>query len=226
MTNEQLNKATIKVSVDKVLDLGKVVFKVVGKERNEELLKMVPHIDYLDLAIIFYLYFKEDELYGYGETGGLLIQNSFLDYWKVDVNTLMMAAMENTPKHLGLKIRGIFSTIATYLNDDSLMDIAEEEDKATPLYVATNNSALYGAGVLIYKDMLKAMAAKLDSDLFIIPCSVHEIIIGKIMEDCDYSLDSLKEMIWYVNRHDLLEEDVLSDNLYYYKRSTGELGIV
>ena len=223
MTNEKFNNVKINVSVDNILDMRRVVFKLINKKANQELLRMVPHIDYLDLAIVFYLHITEDDLDG--RKGGILIKNDLLEYWKTDVNSLMTAAMENTPKLLGLRIGGIFSTIASYLEDEALVDIAEEEDKTTPLYVATNSDACYGAGVLIYKDMLKTLAERLESDLFIIPCSIHEIIIGKVMEDCDFSFDSIKDMICHVNSTELKAEEILSDSLYYYNRKAGELGI-
>lgn len=200
-----------------------IVFKVINRNKYQELLKKIPHVDYLDLAIVFYYYLPEES----SKKGDSLLQinNEMLELWKVDVNTLMAVAIDNTPRILGFKIRGIFSTIATYLGDDSLKDMAEEEDNYTPLYVATNDKACNGAAVLIYKDALKAVAAKFKSDLYIIPCSIHELIIVKTIEGYEFSVDSLKEMIYNINRTELPPEDFLSDNLYFYNRRTGELCI-
>lgn len=200
-----------------------IVFKIINRNKYQELLKKIPHVDYLDLAIVFYYYLPEDGR----EKGDSLLQinNEMLELWKVDINTLMAAAIDNTPRIFGFKLRGILSTIATYLGEDSLKDIAEEEDNYTPLYVATNNNAFNGAAVLIYKDALKAVAAKFKSDLYIIPCSVHELIIVRTIEGYEFSVDSLKEMIYHVNRTELPPDDFLSDNLYFYNRRTGELCI-
>lgn len=201
-----------------------IIFKVINGKRNEDFLENIPHIDYLDLAIVFYCYMPDWKTND--GKGFMAVTNDILNMWNVDVKVLMEAAMENTPRILGLKIRGILSTIASYIGDDNLQEIAEEEDNYTPLYVATNNMATHGAGVLIYRDALRAMAAKLKADLYIIPCSVHEIIICKCIEGCDFSINELKKMIYNVNRTELSEKDYLSDNLYFYNRKTGELAIV
>lgn len=200
-----------------------IVFKVINRDKYQELLKKIPHVDYLDLAIVFYYYLEENK----NDKGDCLMQinNEMLELWNVDVNILMAAAIDNTPRIFGFKMRGIFSTIATYLGEESLIDLARKEDSYTPLYVATNNNAFNGAAVMIYRDVLKAIAAKLKSDLYIIPCSIHELIIVKTIEGCEFSTDALKEMIYNVNRTELSAEDFLSDNLYFYNRRTGELGI-
>ncbi len=201
-----------------------IVFKMINRKKNEGFLKTVPHIDYLDLAIIFYYRnIDNPELDG---AGFVMITNALLELWKVDVDYLMELGLSNTPRILGFKVRGILSTIADYIGEEDLQRLAEEEDSHTPLYVATNNNAVYGAGVLIYRNALKALAAKFKSDLYIIPCSIHELIILKVIEGCEYSVYELKAMIHHVNRTELSEEDFLSDNLYFYNRSSGELGIV
>ena len=74
--------------------------------------------------------------------------------------------------------------------------------------------------------MLKAVAGKTKSDLYVIPCSVHEIILVKVLEDSSFSVDALKDMIKHVNETELRPEDVLSDNLYYYSRMDGSLGVL
>ena len=106
-----------------------------------------------------------------------------------------------------------------------MLSLVEDEENYTPIYVATNNIAFNGAAVMLYKDALKAIASKLKSDLYIIPSSIHEIIVVKTIEGCEFSTDAIKEMIYNINRNELPPEDFLSDNLYFYNRKTGELGI-
>ncbi len=200
-----------------------VIFKLVNRKKNEALLETVPHVDFLDLSVVFYFFMDE---YQIDEgTGSILIKNEHIGLWGIDKDELMRDALVNTPRLLGLKVDGIFSTIAHYLGDDSILDMAKQEDLYTPLYVATNNLARNGAAVILYKDMLKDLSERLNSDLYIIPCSINEIIIAKIMEGFDYSTDSLREMIYMVNRDELKEEDILSDNLYFYSRTDNKLVI-
>ncbi len=203
---------------------SQIIFKLINKEMNAELLKNTPHVNYLDLAIVFYYYMPD--LSVADGVGCIMIQNEHAALWNVTVDDLMKDAMENTPRIMGLKIQGILSTICEYIGDSNLMEFAEVEDRDTPIYVATNKLKSNGAAVILYKDTLKALAAKLKSDLYVIPCSVNEVIIVEAIEGICVDTTRLKEMIYQVNREEIAKQEVLSDNLYMYSRTTDELCIV
>jgi hypothetical protein len=206
----------------------RIIFKLVNKESNAELLNMVPHVEYLDLAIIFYHVINQvevSEIEDEADVKAALIFNKHMLSWEAEVSDLMNVAMENTPQILGLNVQGILTTLAEYAHDDQMFDIAKEEDTQLPLYVATNNRKCNGAGVILYKDMLMAMAEKLKSDIYVIPCSVHEVILVKVIKGCQIDIEGLRETIAYVNETSVPEGDILSDSLYYYSRDTNELCI-
>jgi hypothetical protein len=81
-----------------------------------------------------------------------------------------------------------------------------------------------GAGVIFYPNMLKELADYHESDLFIIPSSVHETLI---IPDTNMIMDieSLRDMICEVNRTAVADEEILSDNLYVYDRENGSMFI-
>ena len=206
------------------INTEKIIYKLINKENNSVLLETVPYVDYLDMAIIFY-----QVLDGFDEGEGTcaIITNKQLEDADMKLSDLMTYASENTPRILGLKINGILSSIAEYSGDESLVEALEAElgiDADTfPLYVATNKVASNGAAVILYKDMLKAMAAKLKSDLYVIPCSVHEVILVRVMKNCQMNTDEIRRLITEVNQTELTFSDVLSDSLYYFSRDTGVL---
>ncbi|SFO01199.1 hypothetical protein SAMN04487831_10623 [Pseudobutyrivibrio sp. UC1225] len=199
-----------------------IVFKLINKDKNVELLETVPYKEYLDLAVVFYIAHTNDD----DSLKCKVITNELMTSWGVDVDALMGLALENTPRLLGLKIRGILNTIASYTDNEELQSVAEEEDNDLPLYVATNNIAMHGAAVLIYRDLLKAFAARKKSDVYIIPCSVHELIMIPSVECPNIDPVEIKNLIFYVNRNELKEEDFLSDNLYFYNVHNDEVTIV
>ncbi|MBR4708007.1 MAG: hypothetical protein IKP29_08130 [Pseudobutyrivibrio sp.] len=211
MTNLKINKDYI-------------IYKLINKANNTELLESIPYVDYLDMAIIFY---QVVEGFNDGEGTCALITNKHLEDSDILLKDLMLCASENTPRLLGLKINGILSSIAEYSGDDTLVEALEEElgvdADMFPLYVATNKVASNGAAVILYKDMLKAMAAKLKSDLYVIPCSIHEVILVKVMKNCQMNTEEIRKLIAEVNRTELRFSDILSDSLYYYSRETGVL---
>ena len=73
--------------------------------------------------------------------------------------------------------------------------------------------------------LLCALARKYDRNFYILPSSVHELIL---VLDENESFDEniaaeLYNMVRYVNMTEVETEDVLSDNVYYYDRSLDEV---
>lgn len=71
---------------------NRVVYKLVNHEKNKELLESVPHLDYLDLAMVFYL------TMGSSQEGEItvLIMEGHLKQWGVDRNEIYRLAVKNT----------------------------------------------------------------------------------------------------------------------------------
>ena len=222
------SKKNIMLDVSFFLDFerikDRVVYKLINRKRNETLLKDIPYVEYMDLAIVFYYLMpnKGDE----DIDGSILIKNEHMQRWNITTKDLMEKASFNTTRLLGLKVKGIMSTLAEYSNDDDFQSIAKETEGYVPLYVASNRKGYLGASVILYEDMLKSLAEVMNSDFFVIPCSIHEVIIMKIKKGCQTDIDSLKEMISYVNNTELSEGDILSDSLYYYSLKENVLSIV
>ena len=74
-----------------------------------------------------------------------------------------------------------------------------------------------------YSGLLSDIAAQLDSDFYIIPSSVHEVLL--IPSEHIFSKKELSTMIQEVNDTQLLPEEILSDHAYYYSRSTDTITI-
>lgn len=93
------------------------------------------------------------------------------------------------------------------------------------MYVISNEEKTFGARVLCRKDMLGAFAEKLGGNLYIIPSSVHELILLK--DDGAIDAGYVREMVYSVNhdRNAISREEVLSDSVYYYDRGMGEIRI-
>lgn len=208
------------ISTAKVLNFeemrGKIVFRLINRNENQEFLKTVPHTQYLDLAVVFYLLLDFDE-------GGALtsvIHNELADYWNVTVSELMSIAMVNSPKLLPAQFGSMKHILQSGLNieDDVerfVLDLLE--DDSSPMYVLRNASELYGAGVIMYPGVLQKIANAFDSDLVILPCSVHECIIVKYDKDMD--LHMMQDKVRYVNQTEVPKEDVLGDSVYvFWKR--------
>ena len=70
---------------------------------------------------------------------------------------------------------------------------------------------------------LRDISDKLDSNLYIIPSSVHEVLV--LSEKLGDDKKSLQEMIRMVNETHLEPQDILSDSLYFYDRNDEKISI-
>ncbi len=86
----------------------------------------------------------------------------------------------------------------------------------------TNTDKMYGAGLMMENAQLKQYADQIDGDLYVIPSSIHELIL---MPEAEWEPETLKETIWEANRTFISPEIFLSDTLYYYDREKDEVKI-
>lgn len=78
------------------------------------------------------------------------------------------------------------------------------------LYVLTNDKFFWGASVLLYPGMTSRLSALLGGDFYVLPSSVHEVLLLPVsMGDPDKLLETIHEG----NRTVVNEEDFLSDDL-------------
>ena len=194
-----------------------IVYKLVHYERNKELLQQLPHIRFLDLAIVFYCLIASNS----SGTATILIQNSHLKFWNCNVQQLYQLAKINTPKLLPPRIE----KLANLLSDFFPADTDDEEDLSDflifPIYVLSNEYRYLGAACMLYDGLLEEMAKKLDSDLYIIPSSIHEVLI--VPATAEMTTEEFNQMICEVNNTQLEPEEVLSDHLYFYIREENKV---
>lgn len=179
---------------------NKIAYKLINAERNKELLERVPHVLMLDLAICFYYAFYDESL---GE-GMILIHNTHMEMWKTNHEELMKLAQKNTKR--------LFPSVLIGMN--ALLKDMMLKDECAGMYVLTNEQKCQGAAVMLYSEVLEKAAKKLGGNFFILPSSIHEVIL---LKDHGYEdAESLKEMIAEANRTQVAEEEILSDYPYYF----------
>lgn len=105
----------------------------------------------------------------------------------------------------------------------SLSQIFGEEETDPPLYVLTNEEMYLGAVTMFYPGLLDLIADKLDSDLCILPSSIHECLILPADRKTDW--EGLKKIVERVNATEVDEADILSNHVYRYNRGRKALSI-
>ena len=201
----------------------RVVYKIINYAENEELLSKVPYVKVLDLAIVFLVLVDDDTL----SNASVLIHNSHAAIWNVDAEVLYNEAKINTPKLLSYDLKNIMYYIRKMIEPDPKKDDDFElfnGDYEAPMYVLTNNLRMYGASTVLYKDLLENISNEMESDLIVLPSSIHEVIIVPKEELHDGSF--YRELVHEVNQNEVPKEDILSDSVYEYIRSEGALRLM
>lgn len=176
---------------------------IVNKEKNKQRLQNCPYIEYLDLAITYKI--CVDTLEEGNAT--VLINNEMLKNFEISKEELHKIALANSEKEniITKSMRQVILEITGF------MDIGDN----LPMYVIGNDTTL-GVNMLYTYKGIKELADKLESDLIILPSSIHEIIAIEY-DDC-LTVTDLKEMVSSINIEKVPEDEVLSDSVYVYRR--------
>ena len=100
------------------------------------------------------------------------------------------------------------------------MDVKDFKDESS-LYVATNEHRANGAIVMLYDEVLEKFAAWTNGDFYILPSSVHEVLV--MTKDSDFTPEELSRMVREVNQNEVNPEEWLGNSVYEFLGETGTL---
>ena len=196
----------------------KIAMKLIHYERNKELLEKVPHIRFLDLAIVFYCLIAMDFATG---NATILIHHSHLKNWNITTTELFQIAKDNTQKILPEKLYDMNDVLYELSRRLTHPNPTVSRPSPYPMFVLTNETNLFGAACLLYKDLLKHFSEKSQTDFYILPSSIHEVILVPTLENDCYG--ELSDMVREVNDSQLMDDEILSTHAYYYSRRKNEI---
>lgn len=238
------------INMDFFKDFEKVKKRICSKlihfEKNKELLQTIPHVPFLDLAIVFY-FSMENELIG---RGTVLIGQNHVDLWGVSIEELHQVASENNeilyPEEL-INMGDLLQEFCDDFLEEQINDLlqqdleeeeakeqaeealegflseAREEDMQLPMLILSNSIRQYGAISMAYPKVLQRIANEKNSNFYILPSSVHEIIL---VPELGQTERGLKEIVSEVNQTQVAPDEYLSDTIYYYDRKKDVISIV
>lgn len=196
----------------------RIIYRLVNCGANKKMLKDVPYIVYLDLAVVFYVLLEVTE---YG-TATMPVCNKHLDMWGVSKEELYKQAAKNTCRLLPDDFCTMSAVMEELMGTAPKQEVVEDERGAQDdMYVLSNRLRSYGASVILYDGRLCSIGMYLKSNYYVLPSSVHEVII--VPEKAAVQKEELSVMVAEINRTQVDEEEILSDNAYYYDRETGRL---
>lgn len=165
-----------------------IVYKLIRRDANEELLKQIPYEPFLDLAVVYYIQI-DNTRFG---SAAIQIRNEHLRYWRVEKEEIRRLAGKNTPRIYPVQIQQIVRF----------------------MYVATNEQCSLGAAVMRYPDFREKVRGMIGEGFYILPSSIHEVIL--VPESFGMEPERMQEMVKEINQTGVAPEEVLSDSVYYF----------
>ena len=191
-----------------------LTIRVSNFESNAAMLADVPHTRVEDLAITYHLMMEQ----GDGETYSAIVSNTLLEEYGISLEQLHQDACLNSSNISPACIKPMMQMMLEITgagSDESFEEMLNDLDGSMDgFYVLTNKSRMQGASVVFYPDLLAGLQAKMHKGFYILPSSVHEMLV--VPETDRLQLDGLKQMVYDINRTVLAPEDLLSDTVYHY----------
>ena len=208
-TEAEMESVSAIKSWDSVKD--RITFRLISKEMNREKLKDCIHEDFCDLAAMAVICLQV------GKQGAMSISitRNLSENWDVTEKEILQAARENTPRLFPAKFKSLKETLIDIMGISP--EILDENMEKVPMYILTNVYNLYGATVILYDSIMEDIYEKMGGKYMILPSSIHETIVVPFKEKTDW--EELQNTVENVNQSHVLEEEVLSNNVYFYDGS-------
>lgn len=212
-----------KGNLSKEFILEHVFFKVVNGEMNEASFSSVPHRNVVgDLAMVFCVMFDSSE----DGVASVTLTNLLCELKGITEQELFDNAMQNTPLLFPMETVSFASFNTSMMNGT---DESEADNLGIPaldkdFFILTNSRKVNGASTLLYPGVLKDIANHLGTDFYIIPSSIHELLILKDSNNLE-DAESLTGVIKEVNDTQLSNEEILSYKLYHYNRQLDTISV-
>ncbi len=146
------------------------------------------------------------------------VTSALLERWGMPENEVFKTALKNSWEKSELQFCSIEAEADRILGTGTP---EEEFIKKNELYVITNPERDYGAAVVLYPGAMEEIRAKMGRDFYILPSSVHEVLV--MTRDSDFTPKELRDMVRDVNRTQVEPELRLGNEVYEYLGETGTL---
>ena len=207
----------------------KIFAKIVNTKNNKHLLENRPHTEFEDLSITYHIMVSRDA----SGIASAPITDVIANGLGVTTEELDAIAKENMAKNNPMYFVDMQDMMLDlFLSDIVDQGMSKEEaremfaemfpNSEARMYVLSNATKVNGAIWMTDPDALEMISEKVGGDFFILPSSVHEVII---VPNDGYSELELQDMVMSVNQGEVRPEDRLSDNVYAYDSKEHKLSL-
>ena len=202
---------TLEQEVLKKIAKKSLFVKLINTERNESLVKQSISKEFLDLSAVVRVVLKMDK----EGMASMALSKGDAEILGMTEEEIYAAALANTLRLFPPKLMNL----GRYVEMSIGGKLPFGEDEVTT-YILTNQKEVDGAIYFMSPEVVGAIAEALEDDLYILPCSVNEVLLVRASEVRD-GVDGLKAMVRDVNETVVAEKDILSYNVYHYDKEHG-----
>ena len=197
--------------------LKSVLPKVIGADENLRIMESsgIPYqlIEGTDLMIVLYVPLE-------AAGGTIPVTGQILELTHTTAEELFPAARQHILSQMTISpLAGVMAEMA-----GAAVPFDTDDDPGfLPLYVGTNTSSHFGAGILAGgSEAFRRMASRIGTDeFFILPSSLHEVLL--LEDEGQFDLRELLAMVREINAEVVAPQDRLTDNVYRVSGSTGQI---
>ena len=202
---------TLEQEVLKKIAKKSLFVKLVNTERNESLVEKCISKKFLDLSAVVRVVLKMDK----EGMASMALSKEDAEILGMTEEEIYTAALANTLRLFPPKL----VNLGRYVEMSIGAELPLGEDEVTT-YILTNQKEVDGAVYFMSLEVVGAIAEALEDDLYILPCSVNEVLLVRASELED-RVDELKEMVRDVNETIVAEKEILSYSVYHYDKEHG-----
>lgn len=200
-------------TLDMIGDTDNLRVRLLNKGRNKEYLKGIPCHE-LSCGFVYIAEIGCDEY-------GAVITEALMKEYDMTKDELFDIAINNTAEVFPAVLHDLGESVMG--DPEDCVNLLEHTSGRVPAgagpgFVLTNSRFFWGAGALFYPGMINRMHELLGGDFYVLPSSVHELIL--IAVD-DQDPQQLADLVRSANRSVVKENEVLANDLYICE--SGEL---
>ena len=198
----------------------KLFIRVSSAEANKEVLENAPHQLKEDLAITYHVAVGKDQ----DGLSSMFIKNDLLEQYGISAEQLHEDAMKSSPRVMAPEVSSIGALIDEMYQKNILMltpderemlqETLQESSEMPTFFVVTNTDRIDGAGVIFYPEFMDSMGELLGNDFFILPSSIHEMLV--LPDDGQVDAEMLRDMVKEVNATQVAPAERLTNDVYHF----------
>ena len=166
---------------------------VINYQKNQSYLKEIPHERVLNLAVIPVVKVSEE--------AEIKVTNKLMKHWGKTTQELISQAKNNSAEKNPVSV----------FTMESLLGMPSDPE-IPRMYIVTNKERKYGATSIMNSEAFEQLRREM-GDLYILPSSVHELIVISAEKADPVELEAMVQMI---NQNEVKEAERLSDHIYRY----------